>query len=171
MSNSTFRASVLALKQDLKPTIIRLQQKHKIPTGALLSEIKPHDFHDVARLHSLLLPIDVETLTDRMQDVMMRPSYSKDLSVVLKIGEKCVGCSLFLSSTSDQSAYLFAIIVSPSLRKTWATAWLKYMTFKHLLNCDIATILFEAYSENADTIKHANRVDAERLVNVPDWCV
>lgn len=169
MGNTTFSANLKRLIDDVEPLIRKLEERGKIPDNASVARISRQDFPVIAELHSLLIPIVTETLSQRFEDEET-PSYSSRFSRVLKVGEQVVGCCLFLSGSSANSVFLFAVVIDPTLRRTWANAWLKYKTFHHLTNCGIETILFEAFENNADTINHANRVGAERLSIPPEWC-
>jgi hypothetical protein len=169
MSHITFEASVPKLIADIEPLVLKLERRDRIPATATTSAIGVDEYEEIAALHSLLFPISTSELARRFRSPAHRISYSQGLSLALKLGPVPIGCSLILSATNCGSAFFFAIMIAPGMRRTWAGPWLKYRTFCHLANCGIHTLLFEAYQGNRDTLKHAHRVSARRLDLQPPW--
>lgn len=169
MTQFTFEASIPRLIADIEPLVLRLERRNRIPATAATTAIDTRDYEKIAALHSLLLPISTSELASRFQNPAHRISYSQKLSLALKLDSVPIGCSFVLSATSGGSAFFFAIMIEPEVRRTWAGPWLKYRTFSRLADCGINTLLFEAYQGSFDTLKHARRVNARRLDMQPPW--
>ncbi len=69
----------------------------------------------------------------------------------------------------EKLAFAYVIIVDVNWRRTWATTYLKYHSFKHLLSCGFEEIAFQAFNGNHDTLKHARRVGAKITADNYMW--
>ena len=112
-----------------------------------------------------MFSISTEQLFRRFYGKDAHIHYCRQLSVVLEHQGEILGTCLFLPKSEDGTSLLFAVIVHPRWRRGWVTPNLKLGAFKNADTHGVASILFQALDNQPDTLNHAARVGASRLVD------
>jgi hypothetical protein len=164
-----FVARTAQAVSDLQSTYDRLLRHRKIPDDARISRLAPPYFSSITDLHQSALDHDRLEISRRLSGDSEIVNYCRQTSTLLLLGDQVIGMTLTLSKKTPPLAYIYAVIVEPRRRRTWATAYLKYHSLAHLLSEGFEQVGFQALSGNRDTLKHAKKVGAKIVADNYSW--
>lgn len=154
---------------NIAPIYEKLMENRKIPEAVRMECIQSNHFKDILSIHQELIVINESELTLRLKNESNTVNYCHKLSTVFYFNNNLIGTCLVLNNTIDKSAYLYGLIIRPNYRRTWATVYVKYHSLEHLHNSGFVSIAFMAHENNADTLKHAQKIGYQRVKDEFLW--
>jgi hypothetical protein len=162
--------SVSAMFLNLQSTYDKLLTRRKIPENVRVLGISTEHFPAIIDLHqSLFNKIDRPEVLRRLSGNSDIVNYCKETSTLLLLKNKVIGVTIVLSKRSAALAYVYAVIIDPGYRRTWATVYLKYHSLACFLSSGIEEIAFQAFAGNLDTINYAQKVGAKIVADNYKW--
>lgn len=161
----TYSAPTQRLIDDAAGVVSRLSNRSRRIPAHVVRQIRKSDIEMIANLHNSIFPVSTKQLRSRFTGTDTNIRYCKELSVILEFQDNIRGTCLFLPKTTKKTALLFAVIVDPRWRLGWVTPSLKLGAFENAKTHGVATIHFQALNNNLDTLNHAKRVCASRLMD------
>lgn len=162
-------ANVSEILAALQPTYDKLLTHRKVPGGARASRLSQAYHPSVIALHRWTFDDERSEVALRLSGDSRVVNYCEQTSTLLLLDEEVVGVTLVLSKKNHSMAYVYAVIVEPRLRHTWATAYLKYHSFAHLFSAGFDEIACQAFEGNRDTLSHAKKVGAKTVADNYVW--
>ncbi len=167
--SNIIKADVGKVILDLKQIYDKLLRRGKIPNNASISRLSPNYLSSTVDLYQ-------STFNHESSEVLLRFSgdsciinFCYQTSTLLLLDHKVIGTTLVLKKKYEGIAFIYAVIVDCNWRHTWATTYLKYHSFKHLLSCGYEEVAFQALNDNHDTLKHARKVGAKIIADNYNW--
>lgn len=162
-------ADVNQLIQNVSQTHDKLFQRNKIPIEACTSRITSDCYPAITELHKLIFEDDPAEIFLRLTGHSCVVNYCHQTSTVLWLDKRIIGATLVLEKKYANLAYVYAVIVDAHFHSTWANAYLKTYSFKHLHSCGIEKVAFQALNNNQDTLKQAKKVGAKIEADSYSW--
>jgi len=156
-----YEASVERILDDLTHTMQRLLVRGRMPGGTHVGAIAKCHIEAVALLH-VYLPCGPLVAKRRLLGTDEIGNFCLTRSSVLTLHDVVVGALVVQCDPRPDVVFIYGVVMALSMRRTWATARLKYDAIRRLAAFGIKTVRFDARSR--DTLRHAARIDARPVV-------
>ena len=163
MLQSEYEAKTQIAVDDLHRLNEKLRRHGKVPTDASAEVVASKYFKEITELHVQEFPIPEFEVYRRLNGKSKVINYFLRGSYVLLVENEVKGFFLTVAQPISTEIFIYSVSISTDLRRTWATAFLKYEALRKLKAMGIYKVRFQALANNRDTIKHAERVGAKTI--------
>lgn len=153
-------SGISELLDDIHPIYKKLVERNKIPSNCLAVRPTINDFEFIINELVNELSASYKKTEERLRGTSNDINFCLKTSTILKINNAPAGIFITYPLPTNREIYVYGVTVTKNWRKTWATVFLKYHSFKYLHKAGIKIIRYQIFEENKDTLKHANRVNS-----------
>jgi hypothetical protein len=162
-----YEADVTRFVTDLDPVVEWLTRRGRVPADAAVVPLDECHVEAVLRLHAAFAcPPEIARVRLLGVGVAREASYCRRRSVVLLVRGEVRGAVLVQATPLPATAFIYAVVVDPGWRRTWATAFLKHRAATRLRDLGTVVVRFQVDDGIGDTHKHARRVQARTIVDL-----
>jgi GNAT superfamily N-acetyltransferase len=145
----------------------RVVERGSIPASARLVSLKDADMSAVIALHTAYLGGTAEGLLPRMGAGRLIP-FEPHLSLVLLMDDRVMGAALG-HLRADPRIYEFdALVIHPSLRGGWASAWLRCEQARRGVGLGCTSVRYMTFDQKLGA-RHSGKRTASRLIHTTCW--
>jgi GNAT superfamily N-acetyltransferase len=145
----------------------RLADRGRIPKSARLVSLKNVDESEVIAFHAAYLGGNAEGLLPRMGGGSVAP-FEPHLSLVLLVDNRVMGVALG-HLKPDPKIYEFdALVIHPTLRKGWASAWLRYEQTRRGVDLGCITARYMTFDPKLGA-RHSGKRTPSQLIHTTCW--
>jgi GNAT superfamily N-acetyltransferase len=160
----TSAPQILAAAQSVYKRVV---ERGSIPASARLISLKDADMSAVIALHTTYLGGTADGLLPRMGGGSLLP-FEPHLSQVLLLDDRVMGLALG-HLRADPKIYEFdALVIHPSLRSGWASAWLRYEQARRGVGLGCTSVRYMTFDQKLGA-RHSGKRTPSRLVHTTCW--
>ncbi|MCR9252453.1 MAG: hypothetical protein NXI20_18670 [bacterium] len=157
-TENRFRSDIAFCIKSTKTLYLSLQRHNKIPKDFNITGLNKIQFPDFYRFHTKTSDLSESIVLSRFLGNDPELNYSHELSTVIWKGEEPIGLSVISNTDILHEKFIYTMVVDKKFRHTWASVALKHQSFLRLAANGVSSVIYYAYKNNPDTIRHSAKI-------------